>query len=205
MPPASNCLANGTRHFGRKWSSAIDLLGSCSSLSESHQKRLPRVEILHQFAHIRLGIKDPQLVRFLRSAPTTALRDRALLHGQKRPTGPAHLPPQARLDRSPPDRSLRAALAVSRWIENQTGWSSRKFVRTARRYRTIQIQAGPPHHHRRRPPTSSARPSKPSTAPADLRSSVAEVGSNWCAGDLASSQFSWSGNGAGCCPLPSLT
>jgi hypothetical protein len=36
-----------------------------------------------------------------------------------------------------------AALAVSRWIEHQTGWSIRKFVRTARRYRTIQIQAGP--------------------------------------------------------------
>ena len=36
-----------------------------------------------------------------------------------------------------------AALAVSRWIENATGWSIRKFVKTARRYRTIQIQAGP--------------------------------------------------------------
>jgi len=36
-----------------------------------------------------------------------------------------------------------AALAVSRWIERQTGWSIKKFVRTARRYRTIQIQAGP--------------------------------------------------------------
>ena len=35
-----------------------------------------------------------------------------------------------------------AALAVSHWIENQTGWPVRKFVRTARRYRTIQIQAG---------------------------------------------------------------
>jgi hypothetical protein len=35
-----------------------------------------------------------------------------------------------------------AALAVSRWIEAQTGWSIRKFVRTARRYRTIEIQAG---------------------------------------------------------------
>jgi hypothetical protein len=35
-----------------------------------------------------------------------------------------------------------AALAISRWIEHQTGWSIRKFVRTARRYRTIQIQAG---------------------------------------------------------------
>jgi hypothetical protein len=35
-----------------------------------------------------------------------------------------------------------AALAVSRWIEARTGWSIRKFVRTARRYRTIEIQAG---------------------------------------------------------------
>ncbi len=36
-----------------------------------------------------------------------------------------------------------AALAVSRWIEHRTGRSIRKFVKTARRYRTIQIQAGP--------------------------------------------------------------
>ncbi len=36
-----------------------------------------------------------------------------------------------------------AALAVSRWIEHRTGWSIRKFARTARRYRAIQIQAGP--------------------------------------------------------------
>jgi hypothetical protein len=35
-----------------------------------------------------------------------------------------------------------AALAVSRWIERQAGWSIRKFVKTTRRYRTIQIQAG---------------------------------------------------------------
>jgi hypothetical protein len=35
-----------------------------------------------------------------------------------------------------------AALAVSRWIEARTGWSIRKFVKTARCYRTIQIQAG---------------------------------------------------------------
>jgi hypothetical protein len=36
-----------------------------------------------------------------------------------------------------------AAMAVSRWIEHQTGWSIRKFVKTTRRYRTIEIQAGP--------------------------------------------------------------
>jgi hypothetical protein len=35
-----------------------------------------------------------------------------------------------------------AALAVSRWIEQTTGWSIKKFVRTARRYRTVQIKAG---------------------------------------------------------------
>jgi hypothetical protein len=34
------------------------------------------------------------------------------------------------------------ALAVRHWIEHQTGWSIKKFVRTARRYRTVQIQAG---------------------------------------------------------------
>jgi Transposase DDE domain len=35
-----------------------------------------------------------------------------------------------------------AALAVSRWTEAHTGWSIRKFVKTARRYREIQIKAG---------------------------------------------------------------
>src|SRR6476620_6265612 len=35
-----------------------------------------------------------------------------------------------------------AAMAVSHWIEHQTGWSIKKFVRTARRYRSVTIQAG---------------------------------------------------------------
>ena len=34
-----------------------------------------------------------------------------------------------------------AALAVSHWLEHQTGWSIKKFVRTARRYRTVEIRA----------------------------------------------------------------
>jgi hypothetical protein len=34
-----------------------------------------------------------------------------------------------------------AALAVGRLVEDRTGWSIRKFVRTAR-YRTVQIRAG---------------------------------------------------------------
>ncbi len=37
-----------------------------------------------------------------------------------------------------------AALAVTRFIEDRTGWSIKRFVRTARRYRTVQIRAG--HH-----------------------------------------------------------
>jgi hypothetical protein len=35
-----------------------------------------------------------------------------------------------------------AALAVSHYIETQTGWTIKKFVRIARRYRTVQIRAG---------------------------------------------------------------
>ena len=35
-----------------------------------------------------------------------------------------------------------AALAVSRWIEDRTDWSIKKFVTTARRNRTIQIRTG---------------------------------------------------------------
>ena len=37
-----------------------------------------------------------------------------------------------------------AALAVTRFIEDRTGWSIRKFVRTAHGYRTTQVRAG--HH-----------------------------------------------------------
>jgi hypothetical protein len=35
-----------------------------------------------------------------------------------------------------------AAMAVSHYIETQTGWSIKKFVRTARRCRTVKIKAG---------------------------------------------------------------
>jgi transposase len=35
-----------------------------------------------------------------------------------------------------------AALAVTHWIEHQTGRSIKQFVRTARRYRTVKIKAG---------------------------------------------------------------
>ena len=35
-----------------------------------------------------------------------------------------------------------AAMAVSHYIEAQTGWTIKKFVRTTRRYRTVKIKAG---------------------------------------------------------------
>jgi hypothetical protein len=35
-----------------------------------------------------------------------------------------------------------AGLAVTRLVEDGTGWSITKFVRTACRYRTVQIRAG---------------------------------------------------------------
>ena len=34
-----------------------------------------------------------------------------------------------------------AALAITRIVEARTGWSIKKFVTNARRYRTIEIQA----------------------------------------------------------------
>jgi len=41
-------------------------------------------------------------------------------------------------------QAVFAALAVTRFIEGGTGWSIKKFVRTTRRYRTVQIRVG--HH-----------------------------------------------------------
>ena len=67
-----------------------------------------------------------------------------------------------------------AALAVSHWIEHQTGWSIKKFVQTLRRYRTVTIRAG--NHTLTAadplPPTSktsspqSPRPPRPPATPA---------------------------------------
>ena len=61
-----------------------------------------------------------------------------------------------------------AALAVSRWIEAQTGWSIRKFVRTARRYRTHRNPGRRPHHHRSRP-AARRPPQRPRPHPPQFR------------------------------------
>lgn len=56
-----------------------------------------------------------------------------------------------------------AALAVGRLVEDRTGWSIRRFVRTARRYRTVEIRAG---QHL----ITAADP-----IPTDLRAALAEI------------------------------
>lgn len=57
-----------------------------------------------------------------------------------------------------------AAMAVSHYIEHQTGWSIKKFVRTARRYRTVKIKAG-------RQLLTAADP-----LPEDLRDAITQIG-----------------------------
>ena len=59
-----------------------------------------------------------------------------------------------------------AALAISHYTETQTGWSIKKFVRTARRYRTVQIKAG-------RQILTAADP-----LPTDLRDAIAKIESD---------------------------
>jgi hypothetical protein len=56
-----------------------------------------------------------------------------------------------------------AALAVGRLVEDRTGWSIRRFVRTTRRYRTVQIRAG-------QQLITAADP-----VPADLQTALAEI------------------------------
>lgn len=56
-----------------------------------------------------------------------------------------------------------AALAVTRFVENATGWSIKRFMRTARRYRTVQIRAGAPTLTAEDPP------------PPDLRDALAQI------------------------------
>lgn len=56
-----------------------------------------------------------------------------------------------------------AALAVSHYIEHQTGWSIKKFVRTTRRYRTVKIRAG-------KQILTAADP-----LPVDLREAIAKI------------------------------
>jgi hypothetical protein len=56
-----------------------------------------------------------------------------------------------------------AALAVSRWLERQTGWSIKKLVKTLGRYRSIAVKPGDHILHGGTPLTTPhAPPSTPS-------------------------------------------
>lgn len=59
----------------------------------------------------------------------TDLRARPIYH-HKRDSIEAHL------------TIVMAALAVSHWLERQTGWSIKKLVKTLRRYRSVAVQTG---------------------------------------------------------------
>ena len=56
-----------------------------------------------------------------------------------------------------------AALAVTRHVEAATGWSIKRFVRTARRYRTVHIKVG----------TQTLTAEEP--LPDDLRDALAQI------------------------------
>jgi Transposase DDE domain len=75
-----------------------------------------------------------------------------------------------------------AALAVSHWIERQTGWSIKKFIQTLRRYRIVTIRAG---NHT----LTAADP-----LPADLQDILAAIASP---NDAPSDSAESSGGGAG--------
>ena len=59
-----------------------------------------------------------------------------------------------------------AALAVSQWLKHQTSWTIKKFVRTACRFRTVQIWSG-------RQILTAADP-----LPDDLRRALAKIASH---------------------------
>ena len=158
-------LSGGTKSVNRELEDKARSPGRDQGLR--HQPAgLPRRHARHR------GVRDRRLPPALpdRDAPSgwpkATCRPGPIYH-RKRDSIEAHL------------TIVFAALAVSRWIEHQTGWSIRKFVKTARRYRTIEIQAGPHTITAADPsPTNSARPSKRSATLTDLRTSVAEVRSD---------------------------
>ena len=69
-----------------------------------------------------------------------------------------------------------ASLGLSHWIERQTGWSIKKFVRTARRYRTVQIRAGQLILTAADPLPENLRDALAKPPPRTVRTNLAEVG-----------------------------
>ena len=82
-----------------------------------------------------------------------------------------------------------AALAITRLIEDRTGWSISEFVRATRRYRTIQIHAG--QHV-----LTAEDPSQPTYAPRSPRSPNEAVRTNLAQVRELANDYSLSGAGA---------
>jgi hypothetical protein len=70
-----------------------------------------------------------------------------------------------------------AALAVSHWIEDTTGWSVKKFVKTVRRYRTIHIPAGEHVITAADPLPDDVHQTLKRSRPEPLRTNLAQLGS----------------------------
>lgn len=113
-------LSGGTKHVNRtleaKARSLAGIKGYITNLDASAEFV---IDAYHQLFHIEASFRMSK----------HDLQARPIYH-HKRESIEAHL------------TIVFAALAVSRWIEHETGWSIRKFVRIARRYRVIEIQAG---------------------------------------------------------------
>src|SRR6478735_12589753 len=95
--------------------------------------------------------------------PTTSSgTSRRPLDVQARPATPTDLPPRTRIDRGAPEHRGRSD-GRQPLHQTQTGWNIKKFVRTVRRYRTVQIKAG-------RQILTAADP-----LPDDLRNAIAKI------------------------------
>jgi hypothetical protein len=101
----------------------------------------------------------------LSSSSKSDLRARPIYH-HKRDSIEAHL------------TIVMAALALSHWLQRQTGWSIKKLVRTVRHYRSIAVQTG--SHILRAGTPLATTPEPPSTSsrmrPVDTKLSQVRTG-----------------------------
>ena len=106
----------------------LTVVADAGMVSEANQKQIEAAGL-----SFILGAKIPY-------EPCVVKRWRRKHPGEQIPDGHVFTQP------CPPGRTAAAttgsSTTVSRWIEATAGWSIRKFVKTGRRYRTVQIQAG---------------------------------------------------------------
>jgi len=71
-----------------------------------------------------------------------------------------------------------AALAVTKFVEDRNGWSIKKFVRTARRYRTVPANTSSPPKTPFRPTYATHSPSSAERAAAAVDTNLSQVGAS---------------------------